>query len=298
MDKPTTYSKFLTDLTSNLHLLKDKPDETPASTLNAMWLTASGQPCSAIDIKPDQLPELSASAQKTLSSYIKRRGAGEPLAHITKRQRFLDLEFISGAGALIPRKETEILARAALDEIDRLSATHPAPLIIDVCTGMANLAIVMARHSVRSTVVASDLSNEAVKLARDNVLFHQLENRVEVFQGDLLEPFSLARFQKKVNLISCNPPYISSSKVQDMDNEISSYEPKLAFDGGPFGINILQRLLRNAPEYLAEQGCLIFEVGLGQGEMIIRLVNKMKPYKSAAPVYDSKKNIRAVRAYV
>lgn len=298
MDKLKLYSKLLDELSSDLHLLVDKPDETPASTLGAMWLTAAGRPSSAREVHPDDLPDLLRIEQNKLLSYIKRRVAGKPLAHITGRQLFLDMEFITGAGALIPRKETELLAKAALDQIKRISDTNTAPLIIDACTGMGNLAISMAKHCTQITVAAGDLSVDAVELARKNVLFHHLEDRVEIFQGDLLTPFSAEHFHKKVDLITCNPPYISSAKVEKMDSEISLFEPRLAFDGGPFGIKILQRLLKDAPHYLNDYGCLMFEVGQGQGEALVRLVSKMKKYKNIIPIYDENKQIRAISAYV
>jgi len=298
MDKRKLYSKLLGELSSDLHLLDDKPDETPASTLGAMWLTAAGHPSSAREVRPDDLPNLPPIEQDKLLSYIERRVAGEPLAHITGRQLFLDIEFITGAGALIPRKETELLAKAAVDEIKRISNVNHTPLIIDACTGMANVAISMAKRFTQITVVAGDLSLDAVELARKNVLFHNLEDRVEIFQGDLLTPFNNERFYKKVDLITCNPPYISSAKVENMDSEISLFEPKLAFDGGPFGIKILQRLLKEAPDYLSDHGCLIFEVGQGQGEALVRLLSKMKKYKNVTPVYDKNRQIRAISATI
>ncbi len=298
MDKSKIYKKHLEALSTGLHILEDKPDETPGSTLSALWLTAAGNPSSAKDVPFDKLPDISSAEAKTLKSYIKRRIAGEPLAHITERQTFLGIELLAGPGALIPRKETEILAIAALGQIEKVAKIKEVPLVIDVCTGAGNLAIVYANKFDQIKVLASDLSLNAVSLANKNVQFCNLEHKIDIFQGDLLGPFNHPRYYNKVDIITCNPPYISSAKVKTMEDEIASFEPELAFDGGPFGIKILKQLVNDAPKYLNENGCLIFEVGLGQGEAVSKLINKTNQFNQITPVYDSDNQIRAISAYV
>ncbi len=297
-EKYSLYSKYLDILSSELHLLNDKPDETPSSTLGALWLTASGQPTSARDVPTDELPDLDSSSIEQLSVYVKRRLDGEPLAHITKRQQFMGIEYISSPDALIPRKETEILAKAAIEQIKSSSSNTNKTLVLDICTGAGNLAIAFAKNFKNSMVFGSDLCPKAVSLAKSNVAFHNLEDRVEILEGDLLSPFDSDRFYKKFDVITCNPPYISSAKVSDMDSEIASFEPTLAFDGGPFGIKILRRVINDAPNYLNNHGCLIFEVGLGQGKALMMLVKKSKKYSEITPVYDEHNQIRAIKAHI
>jgi release factor glutamine methyltransferase len=99
-----------------------------------------------------------------------------------------------------------------------------------------------------------------------------------------------------VDLLVCNPPYISSKKVDVMPNEIINFEPRLAFDGGPLGIRILQRLIREAPRFLRKGGALAFEVGLGQGPAIIQRLNHANYFTDISPISDSNSEIRGIVA--
>ncbi len=141
---------------------------------------------------------------------------------------------------------------------------------------------------------AADLSADAVRLAQQNIDLYNFGGRLTLRTGDLLAPFESEEFYGKVDCITCNPPYISSAKVTEMHGEISGHEPDLAFDGGPFGIAILQRLIREAPRYLKAGGWLAFEVGLGQGEKMIKRMEKKYAYRVARPVFDEHGNIRAI----
>jgi release factor glutamine methyltransferase len=115
--------------------------------------------------------------------------------------------------------------------------------------------------------------------------------------GDLLSAFETDDFLGKTDLIICNPPYILSSKVQKMESEISSNEPVLAFDGGMLGIKIIQKLIAEAPKFLRNDGWLVFEVGAGQGDFIIKLCQKLQSYSEIQPVTDKAGNIRVIVAH-
>src|SRR5262249_20185013 len=149
--------------------------------------------------------------------------------------------------ALVPRKETELLARVAIEHANAIAAEHGSCRVLDVCTGAGNVALAIAHHAPASTVFGADLSEPAVELAKRNAQQLQLEGRVHFRAGVLLEPFRTEEFLGKVDVLPCNPPYISSARVTNMPGQISTHEPRLAFDGGPFGISILMRLLNDAP---------------------------------------------------
>ena len=148
-----------------------------------------------------------------------------------------------------------------------------------------------ARHAL---VFAADLSGEAVELARRNCALLHLQNRVQVRVGDLMAPFDDARFHKQVDLLVCNPPYISTQKMQSMPREIVGFEPALAFDGGPLGIRILQRLIREAPKYLREGGRLAFEVGAGQGPAVKKRLEGSARFTDINTVLDAAGEIRVI----
>ena len=243
------------------------------------------------------LPVLNESQVSHLKQLIKKRLEGVPLSHITGRQNFMGIEMISDPRALIPRKETEILGNKALELLLEVANSNKPINIIDICCGSGNLVCALAmNYKGKADFYAADLSEEAVSLARDNIRFHNLTDRVEIRQGDLLAPFDLSEFRNRINLLVCNPPYISSFKVSNMNKEISQYEPKLAFDGGMMGFKIIQRLIKEAPDYLTRGGWLVFEVGLGQGEFIIQLCKKSSSYSKVESVSDAEGNIRVVLA--
>lgn len=287
----------LASLSSALSTLGDKPEETAASTLRALWLLASGQAASVELAQGLALPELDGEGFARLDALIGRRLAGEPLAHLTGRQHFMGLELLAGPQALIPRRETEILARAALGKLRELAAACDRSVeVIDVCTGCGNLALALAHHEPRARIRASDLSADAIELARGNAQHLGLADRVGWHCGDFLEPFNTEGARGSVDLLVCNPPYISSGKLKTMPHEIIAREPSLAFDGGPFGIRILQRLMREAPDHLRPGGWLAFEVGLGQGSAALQWLGKMSEFDTIESAVDGDGQVRAVLA--
>lgn len=123
------------------------------------------------------------------------------------------------------------------------------------------------------------------------------QTRVEFHAGDLFEPFNQAGFHGQVDLLVCNPPYISSQKVDAMNGEISGFEPRLAFDGGPLGVRILQRLIREAPACLRPGGRLAFEVGPGQGPAALKRLQSSGAFTQHRSVTDARGEIRALLAF-
>ena len=294
--KEKLYEDMLSDLSVNLKTLQDKPEETADSTLKALWFAAAGNPLSAQLSEKSKLPELTNKQAESLKILIDRRLNNEPLAHITGRQQFMGIELLASSDALVPRKETEILGRTATSFLNKLAETKDELTVVDVCTGAGNLAISYAINEPTARVFASDLSEDAVKLAQNNVVYNSLEDRIETYVGDLLSPFDNEKFYNKVDLLSCNPPYISSAKVPNMNEEISSHEPSLAFDGGAFGIKIIQKLIKGAPKYLSSGGYLIFEIGLGQGKSLLKQLNSMDDFINVDGVADENGDIRVIVA--
>lgn len=283
-------------LATSLTFLPDKPEETPESTAKALWLVAMGQPCSVLQAQHAALPPLDSEGRTRLMALVEKRQAGIPLAHLTERQSFLGVELLAGPEALIPRKETEIVGRLALAKLQALVQARGAVRVIDVCTGSGNLAVALAVNEPRCRVWGVDLSGEAVSLAARNAAFQRVESRVEFRQGDLLAPIEQEEFFGACDLMVCNPPYISSAKVNDLPPETGKHEPRLAFDGGNFGVSILSRLLKEAPKYLTVGSWLCFEVGLGQGPFFARSISKMPEYSAVQTSSDTEGNVRAIAA--
>ncbi len=288
------FNEFKSLLGQKLTILEDKPEETVDSTLKALWLKAAGISKPAEEAIKSDLPDLSNKQISDLERLIEQRLNNTPLAHLTGKQLFMGIELLSDNRALIPRKETEILGKAALEACKLIASNKENPLVLDICCGSGNLGIALALLEPKIKVYCSDLSPDAIDLANENIKFHNLSGRVNARQGSLFEPFYNNDFIGKVDLIVCNPPYISTAKVRKMNSEISNNEPTLAFDGGMLGTKVIQQLLNEATIYLRQGGHLLFEIGLQQGQFFYGLCLKHHKFKEVSTVNDSAGNIRVI----
>lgn len=294
---PPLWHEQLDRLRAGLEVLQDKPEETEQTCLQALWLKAAGIAVSAQRAGQFDLPTLADEQAQHLSRLVEQRLQGEPLSYLTGRQSFMELEFRTTPGAMIPRKETEILARTALGLIGGMDSQGEGLLLVDICTGSGNLPVVFAVQNPSARVFAADLSDEAVALARENTVLHDVEDQIELRQGDLLAPFDIDDFHGKVDFLSCNPPYISDAKIAELPEEIATYEPRMAFAGGSFGIDIPKRLIADAPRFLKPKtGWLAFEVGLGQGPFFYKRLQKNQHFAEVKGVADENGEIRVVAA--
>jgi HemK-like putative methylase len=195
---------------------------------------------------------------------------------------FFGVEIETGPGALIPRAETELLAATALAKLD-------GSRLIDVCCGTGNLACALAMRVPDLRAWALDLTDGCVALARANVARLGLGERVTVLQGDLLAPVDAV-----VDLVVCNPPYISTSKLATRDDLAG--EPREAFDGGPYGVTIHQRVAREAHRVLKPGGWLVCEFGLGQEKQIQHVFARAGGYDTVEFANDTNGAPRVVAA--
>ena len=287
------FAALLEPMRASLQTLPDKPDETPASTLACLWALADGRPMALSELADYTPRALAPAARATLESLIEQRLAGTPLAHLTGRQDFMGEVLLASPAALVPRRETELLARAAITRLNAIGKANP--IVIDACTGAGNVALAIAGALPQAQVWGADLSEAAVALARENVRFLDRE-RVQFRCGDLLAPFEEDSFLGQVDVITCNPPYISSARVEQMPEEISRHEPALAFDGGPFGVGIIRRLVSSSPALLTPGGWLLLEIGQGQGEGLARSLARQPGWDSITPHEDDSGAIRVIEA--
>jgi len=288
------YHKIREEFEHKLSILEDKPEETVDSSIKALWNKAYGISVSAEKATRLPLPLLSDSQKLTLLQLVEKRMNSIPLAHITERQNFMGIELLCDSRALIPRKETEILGRVVIEICNKLAEGKSVINIMDICCGSGNLGLAIASLHSKAIVHSSDLSNEAVELAKENISFLNLNERVDVIQSDLFSNFESDDYWGKIDIIVCNPPYISSSKVSKMNSEIAANEPAMAFDGGMIGLKIIQKIIKESPKFLSESGWLIFEVGLGQGPFVIEICQKSEAYDLITPVTDNSGNIRVI----
>ena len=224
MNNNDLYVELLQLIEEQLITLPDKPEESVHGSLCALWHLAAENPMAVESAVQVELPDLTESQIIELRAYIDKRLAGIPLAHLTQRQQFMGVEFIVGPDALVPRKETELLGYAALEIVDQILSEHKTARVLDVCTGSGNLALAMAKKRPDIAVFGADLSSDAVNLAKKNAAYMGLGSRVEFCVSDLLESYESPEFYNSIDLLTCNPPYISSGKLGSMPGEIIEHE--------------------------------------------------------------------------
>lgn len=290
------YARLRQQLADGLELLPDKPEETVDTTLRALWLAAAGHPLSAARAADMALPMLDDDATRSLDGLVRQRLQGTPLAHVTGRQQFAGLEMLASSEALVPRHETELLAHAAIKLAHQLAVDTDSVHVLDTCTGSGNVALAIAAQVPATRVSATDLDPDAIELAQRNAEYLELAHRVHFASGDLLQAFDSAEYHGKIDLLTCNPPYISSARVAQMNAEISAHEPHLAFDGGPLGVSILMRLVSDAPRFLRTGGWLAFEVGLGQGPSMLKRLQRNPAFSHVEGVEDDQDAVRVIIA--
>lgn len=221
------------------------------------------------------------------------RANGVPLSYVLGKHRFMGVELEIAPGALVPREETELLGRTALSLLRDLPGT---PRVIDMCCGSGNLACGIAHAAPHVRVFACDLTPPAVALARRNVAKLGLSDRVEVSRGDLFEPLKGRGLEGTIDVIVCNPPYISSNRLEKDRAELLRHEPREAFDGGPYGLSIHQRVINYALAFLKPGGHLLFEIGVGQARQVKILFDRGGLYAATQTVEDAANEPRVVFA--
>jgi release factor glutamine methyltransferase len=211
-----------------------------------------------------------------------RRAGREPLQYILGTQEFCGLEFHVDRAVLIPRPETALLVEYAAQ---RIPAERKA-IIVDVCTGSGCIAVAIARKRPHARVIATDLSNPSLAVARQNAVYHAVGERITWLEGDLLGAMAGQGLEGQVDLIVSNPPYIAEADWATLQPEVRLFEPRGALVAGPQGTELHERLLHQSGRYLSPGGALIMEIGAGQARAMRRIVEQTPGYKFHRLIYD------------
>lgn len=222
--------------------------------------------------------ELSENQEKKFRGYIERRKKHEPVWYITGRIEFYGLDLEVNQNVLIPRPETEFLVEEVTHKTqDTRNNNQPnskikIPKIIEIGTGSGAIALSLA-NELKTKIYASDISEEALEIAKRNAKNLGLEKYIEFRQGDLFEPWGGDRF----DIVVANLPYIPHEEMSSLALDIHHWEPRIALDGGKEGLDIYEKLLSQVGDYLNENAMMFFEIGIEQGEKIEKLVKKYLP---------------------
>lgn len=218
--------------------------------------------------------QIDEAPYRTYLALVERRASGEPLQYIIGHQEFYGLDFIVTPDVLIPRPETELLVERVIKLVGE--SRNEMPLIVDIGTGSGCIAVTLAIHLPRARVIATDISHAALDVARANSERHGVRDRIEFVEGDLLAPLLERHLEAAVDFLASNLPYVSEESPEIIQREVSEWEPHAALFGGADGLDLYRRLLLDAPRYLKPGGYLVCEIGYGQLDAILELIEPSK----------------------
>ena len=249
-------------------------------------------PVSACKVVPRRISH-ETEAGGTYLSVIDRRAAHVPLQYLTHEQNFCGADMYVDERVLIPRQDTEVLVAAALDLAAMLDG---APALLDLCTGSGCIPIALSRLGDFGSITASDLSADALEVAKMNA--EQNGAEIRFVQSDLFEAFrKKAEAAERFDLITCNPPYIRSGDMAGLQPEVRDNEPAMALDGGEDGLDFYRRLAEEAGQFLNPSGCVCFEIGFDQAADVSALLENAG-FQEVRVLKDLAGLDRVVTAYV
>lgn len=263
MQTETTFKPTIKQiLTKAVAILEKVEVDTPLLDAEVMLSELLGVPRSYLFAHPEEL--LDCVVVGHFESWLRFREQRVPLAYIIGHKEFYGLDLEVTPAVLIPRQETEVLVETAISALRGIAS----PMVAEVGVGSGAVAIALAKSVPDSMVFGTDSSAQALEVARRNVEKHALAQRIKLRLGNLLEPLAGLTF----SVIVSNPPYIPTDEIPNLQPEIFRYEPLVALDGGPDGLEYHRRIAREAPSYLEPGGLLILEVGCGQSDAVKALL--------------------------
>ncbi len=237
--------------------LAEKGDAQPR--VSAEWLLSAATGLSRVEIYAFHDRPLTPEERVTLRDSVRRRAAGGPLQYISGEMAFRHLIVKVRPGVLIPRPETEVLVDSVAPAIGAAIADRGEALVVDVCTGSGCVALSIAQEYPEARVWATDVSPLAVDVALANSLRLALGERLRVEEGDLFAPLP-AEIRGSVDVVAANPPYVPSAELPTLPAEVLGYEPGLALDGGPDGLEVARRIWAEALDWLRPGGTIALEL--------------------------------------
>jgi release factor glutamine methyltransferase len=264
-----------------------------APRLSAELLLSHVLGCKRIELYTNFDRPVEQARLDELRGLVKRCGEHEPVAYLVGRCEFYSLEIRVNRSCLIPRPETELLVERA---IDRLRLRPKPAAVLDLCTGSGCIAIAIAKNVPECSVTATDVSDEALSAADENVRTHGLTERVQLLCGDLFDPLIDGLDRTSFDMIVSNPPYVSSAEMEVLDRNVKDYEPVRALHGGADGLDVYRRIVEKIETFLKADGVLLLEIGYAQGPAARALLEGTGIFEKIAVEKDRSNNDRIVIA--
>ena len=230
--------------------------------LDAELLLAEVLACDRIRLVLERDRPLETGELAAYRELHKRRRRGEPVAYLRGWREFYSRPFIVDKRVLVPRPETELLVDVALRRTQRLALSAR---VLDVCTGSGCVAVTIKKERPTNTVLAGDISADALEVARLNC--ERLGALVGLWRSDLFSAFQGCSF----DLVTANPPYVPDAEMSELPVDVRDFEPHLALAGGSDGLSVTRRLVAEAPAYLSRGGVVAVEVVAGAAREVERM---------------------------
>jgi release factor glutamine methyltransferase len=223
---------------------------------------------------------------------VRRRGRREPVAYITGCKEFWSLRLSVTPDVLIPRPDTEVLIEETVKEMKQRAGDGPVS-ILDIGTGSGAIALALAKEITGAALVALDVSGQALDVAKRNAGLYDFGGRIEFISGRGLHGIPEGM---RFDAIVSNPPYVPSAGIDLLDPEIKNFEPRLALDGGPDGLDFYRSVIPQLHSFLKEKGFAAFEIGDDQGREVAGLFAAAGRFASVRIVKDYAQKDRVVTA--
>ena len=254
--------------------LKESDIEFPE--INADTLLAYVLSCDRTKLytNPDEI--LNDADINRYKELINKRIRHVPLQYITHRVEFMSLDFFVDERVLIPRPETEILVETVLNKAQDKQYSNKKIIIMDIGTGSGNIAVSLAKNLSNAEIYASDISQEALEIAKTNARRHKVADKIHLLHGDIFGTFVGSVATGQVDFIVSNPPYVSESEWKNLEPELRNHEPQEALVGGKDGLCFCKQIINGAADWLSPDGYLIIEIGETQATAIIKLMEERR----------------------
>lgn len=228
-----------------------------------------------------------------LRNLVKQAGKNEPVAYLVGKTEFYSIEFEVSPMCLIPRPETELLVQRA---IEFLKPKPPPHLVCDIGTGSGCIAVAIAKNLPEARITATDISQDALKIAERNIEKHKLKNRITPLRGDFFEPIASQSEDNLFDLIVSNPPYVSPQEYEKLDKNVKDYEPKSALYAGQNGLEFHKRIAEEVAKFLKPGGAIMLEIAYNQGQTVRELFEKEGAFSNIKTEKDLQGHDRLVTA--
>lgn len=236
------------------------------------------------EIIKKQSEEVEKKEEKKYNEAIEKIIEGLPLQYITNLQEFMKLKFYVDENVLIPQPDTEIL----VEEVLKIARKENKEKILDMCSGSGCIGISLAYYLKNAKITMSDISEDAINIAKKNAKNNKVLEKTKLIQSDLFE-----NINEKFDIIVSNPPYIETKVIPTLSKQVQK-EPIIALDGGEDGLFFYRKLIEKAPEFLNDEGYLCMEIGYNQKKEVIELVKKIGIFTKIEEVKDLSGNDRVI----